>query len=365
MAQTTNKYRIIQKVSQDDTLLLHPETEAGVVLFDKSGSGLQSDNVQAAVEELENKVKTLEEGTVTRVKGDKETEYRKGNVNLTAANIGAEPVGTVAAHNSNDSAHGDIRTAISTAQERADNAYALAEGRSKCVSFDNVAAMTATLKGAAKTDFRVGDNLFIKAKNVPDYWVSGILDTNAGTYGYFEISELETEKVDLSSYQTKTDTSLATTAKTIVGAISEIKETADAAKTKADQNLVTIEDIVDGTTKVAKAESADIAANATNANTATRLSTARKISVNVNSGARSDGIAQITASGEQTFDGSADKSISVTLGDSGVVAGTYSAVQVNAKGLAVAGGQMVEIGSSGQTAPSVALATGGLFFQVI
>ena len=48
-----------------------------------------------------------------------------------------------------------------------------------------------------------------------------------------------------------------------------------------------------------------------------------------------------------------------------VAAGTYSAVQVNAKGVAVAGGQMIEIGTSGQTTPSASLATGGLFFKVV
>lgn len=72
-----------------------------------------------------------------------------------------------------------------------------------------------------------------------------------------------------------------------------------------------------------------------------------------------------TPSASQSIDGSANKTISVTLGDSGVTAGTYSAVQVNAKGIAVAGGQMIEIGGASQTEPSATLATGGLFFKQI
>lgn len=367
MAQITNKYRIVQKVSADDTLLLHPETEAGVVLFDKTKSRLAADNVQTAVEQIEEKVKTLEDSAVTGIKGEKETAYRKGDVNLTAANVGAEPVGTVASHNANGSAHSDIRTAVSAAQTKADSAYALAEGRSRGISFDTVAAMTTALKGAAKTDYKVGDNLLIKAKDVPDYWVSGVLDTNTGTYGFFEIAELETEKVDLSGYQEKTDTSLATTAKTVVGAIGEVKGTADSAKTATQTNSENIAKIVDGTTKVAKAAEADHAAQAdkaTAADKSDKWTTARNIGVSVGSGTKSDGTT-ITSSGLQAVDGTADKTIAVTLGDSGVVAGTYSAVQVNAKGIAVAGGQMVEIGSSGQTTPSAALATGGLFFQMI
>lgn len=367
MAQTTNKYRIIQKVSEDDTLLLHPETEAGVVLFDKTNSRLEADNVQAAVEQIEDKVKTLEDGAVTGVKGEKESAYRKGNVNLTAVNVGAEPVGTVNSHNTNGSAHSDIRTAVSAAQTKADSAYALAEGRSRGVSFDTVAAMTTALKGAAKTDYKVGDNLLIKAKDVPDYWVSAVLDTNTGVYGYFEISELETAKVDLSGYQTKTDSALATTSKTVVGGINEVKGTADAAKSKADQNAAAIEDIVDGTTKVAKSAEADHAARADRAaasDISDKWTTARSIGVSVGSGTKSDGTT-ITGIGTQSVDGTANKTIAVTLGDSGVPAGTYSAVQVNAKGIAVAGGQMIEIGAAGQTTASANLATGGLFFQVI
>lgn len=58
-------------------------------------------------------------------------------------------------------------------------------------------------------------------------------------------------------------------------------------------------------------------------------------------------------------------SMATTLKNSGVTAGTYSAVTVNAKGLVTAGAQMLEVGTTGQTAPSSSLAVGGLFFQEI
>lgn len=366
MAQTTNKYQIIQKVSEEDTLLLHPETSADAVLFDNVGSGLNGATVQEAITEVAEQVKDITGGgVVTGVKGEKESTYRKGNVNLTPENVGAEKEGAVAAHNADGAAHSDIRTAVTAAQNKANDAYNLASGRAKATSFEMLDAMTSALKAAAKTDYKVGDNLYIKAKGTPDYWVSGVLETNTGTYGYFEISELETEKVDLSGYQTKTDNTLATTAKTVAGAINEVKGTADTAKTAAETNAGNITKIVDGTTKVAKAAAVDSATNAESADAAAKLSAARKISVSVNSGAKSDGTAQITASGEQAFDGSADKAIAVTLGDSGVGAGTYSAIKVNSKGIAVAGGQMVEIGAAGQETPSASLASGGLFFKAI
>ena len=80
-------------------------------------------------------------------------------MNLTPAQIGAEPGGAVNTHNTSSTAHSDIRTAISNAQSKADSAYTLAEGRAKAVSFETAAAMTTALKAAAKTEYKVGDNL--------------------------------------------------------------------------------------------------------------------------------------------------------------------------------------------------------------
>lgn len=369
MAQITNKFQIIQKVSAEDTVLIHPETEAEIVKYDGKTAGISAENVQGAIDEVYEQVKGISGGgIVTGVKGEKETDYRKGNVNITATNIGAEPSGTVNSHNTSGTAHSDIRNSVTKAQNRADSAYVLAEGRAKAVSFDTQAAMTTALKAAAKTDYKVGDNIFIKALDTPDYWVSKVLDDNTGIYGYFEISALESQKVDLTGYQQKTDNSLTTTAKTIVGAIGEVKVTADGANSKATANATEIADIKSGSTKVGvaiKADSTTKADTATMATSAGKWSAARTIGVSVGSGVKKDGSTAINGTGSQSVDGSANKTISVTLGDSGVTAGTYSAVQVNAKGIAVAGGQMIEIGTSGQDTPSASLATGGLFFKIV
>lgn len=79
---------------------------------------------------------------------------------------------------------------------------------------------------------------------------------------------------------------------------------------------------------------------------------------------------QFTSSTEKaTWNGKYDKPStgipSSDLADSGISAGTYSAVSVNAKGQATAGGQIVEIGSSNQTTPSSSLVVGGIFFKEI
>ena len=57
------------------------------------------------------------------------------------------------------------------------------------------------------------------------------------------------------------------------------------------------------------------------------------------------------------------------LGNSGIIGagqdepGVFSAVAVNAKGIAVAGGQILEFGKAGQTKPSESLVIGGLYLQ--
>ena len=77
------------------------------------------------------------------------------------------------------------------------------------------------------------------------------------------------------------------------------------ALSKANANATEITNIKNGTTKVGKAD---------------KLTTARTISLSGD------------ATGSTTFDGSANKEISVTLSNTGVTAGTYNTVTVDAKG---------------------------------
>lgn len=72
---------------------------------------------------------------------------------------------------------------------------------------------------------------------------------------------------------------------------------------------------------------------------------------------------RLTFSGDDfTIVGTGD--LSAYLRATGVTAGSYSAVTVDAKGRVKAGGKSVEWGTSGQTAPSDDLMVGGLFFQL-
>lgn len=118
-----------------------------------------------------------------------------------------------------------------------------------------------------------------------------------------------------------------------------------AAQNKADTNEANINKIVDGTTKVAKAGAAD------SATAAGKLSTAREISLTGD------------ATGAANFDGSAPTAIAVTLKNSGVIAGTYSAVQVDAKGRVTKGGQIYVLGEEGEDTPPDDLAIGAFFIR--
>lgn len=65
-----------------------PETSAEQVTLADAAGNFTSNNVEGALAEVAEIAKT---GGVTGVKGDAETTYRKGNVNITAENVGAEP----------------------------------------------------------------------------------------------------------------------------------------------------------------------------------------------------------------------------------------------------------------------------------
>lgn len=371
MATTTNKYQIIQKVNDTDSVILHPETEADIVTYDNTASGLNATDVKAAIDELKSDMSEITGGgVVTGVKGSAESTYRTGQVNITKANVGLSNVDNTA----------DADKPVSTAQQTAiDNAVdaAKTDAAGKYIPL--------TQKGVASGVASLGTDGKVPASQLPSY-VDDVLeyanlagfpttgetgkiyiakDTNktyrwsgtayveisaslalgetastayAGDKGKANADAIAALQAAQGNYQTKTDSTLTTTAKTVVGAIGEVKTTADSAASTAGTNAANITKLTDGTTAAGKA---------------TKLATARTISLAGD------------ATGSASFDGSANVTITATLKASGVTAGTYSAVQVNAKGLVTAGAQVIEVGASGQTAPSASLASGGLFFKLL
>ena len=86
-----SKEQILRVAKVNDnivTIQTLPETSADIVILEDTAGKFTSTNVEDALAEVMDVAKT---GGVTGVKGDAEPTYRKGNVNLTPDNIGAEP----------------------------------------------------------------------------------------------------------------------------------------------------------------------------------------------------------------------------------------------------------------------------------
>lgn len=446
------KTQVTQLVNTADGLKLqqyYPETTAEVTNI-KAIAGVTGTNVQQALESIQGNINDITGGgTVTNVNGvngavniaegtnigvtvsgqnitistpaeenvinevqlngTKITPTgKKVNVQVTKATVGLSNVNNVAITQTQVDQIGTNTENITKAQEKADEAYTIAKGKTSSYTFDTYETMVAELKVAPKNKYNVGDNLYIRALNVPDYWVAEQLSTNTGTYGYYDISPLESDKTVLKDYQTKnlvTPINVNGTTKTTVeSALQAINTLAGTNKTNIQgldgalgifqENVTKIligETTVPNATNATNATNVNLAGkvttdttngdkveisagsgtkasfNITNAKksaTSDKLTTARKITVNVNSGKKSNNTTDILGTGNATFDGSADKSISVELGASGVTAGAYSAVQVNAKGIVTGGGNIVEF-DTGTGQPSTNLAVGGLFFKII
>ena len=91
---------------------------------------------------------------------------------------------------------------IASVQTLAEEAKSIAQGRSSAYVFSDFYSMRSKIASADSTRYNIGDNIYIEDINTTDYWISNILDNNDGEFGYYEISPLETEKVDLSDYYT-------------------------------------------------------------------------------------------------------------------------------------------------------------------
>lgn len=159
-----------------------------------------------------------------------------------------------------------------------------------------------------------------------------------------EISTIKT------TYQTKTDNTLGTTSKTVVGAINEVKGTADSALSKANANATEISNLKNGTTKAKKAETADKVENKlTVGNGTTSVQFDGSAAKNVTLGTSDFSVSETSGT------------LSVGLSNTGVAAGTYTALAVNAKGRVTAGGRAIAFIGKDDPIPSDVMVNGLIF----
>lgn len=271
--------------------------------------GLDAKNVQEALVKIKD---IADNGGVTGVKGSAETSYRKGNVEISPTNIG---LGNVTNHAQVKRTEMGVANGVATlgADGKVPSGQ-LPSYVDDVLEFENKASLPA--KG------ETGKIYVAKDTNLTYRWSGS---------SYVEISaSLALGETSSTAYAGDKGKALAVRVTAVEGKASTNESNVSSVGTR-------VTNLENGTKAAGKA---------------TKLATARKISISGD------------ATGSTDFDGNADKTIALTLANSGVAAGTYSAVAVDAKGRVTAGSQIVEWGAKGQTEPSANLAVGGLFFML-
>lgn len=272
--------------------------------------GLDAKNVQEALVKIKD---IADNGGVTGIKGSAETSYRKGNVEISPTNIG---LGNVTNHAQVKRTEMGVANGVATlgADGKVPSGQ-LPSYVDDVLEYENKASLPA--KG------ETGKIYVAKDTNLTYRWSGS---------AYVEIS------ASLALGETSSTAYAGDKGKALAVRVTAVEGKASANESNISSVGTRVTNLENGTKAAGKA---------------TKLATARKISISGD------------ATGSTDFDGNADKTIALTLANSGVAAGTYSAVAVDAKGRVTAGSQIVEWGAKGQTQPSANLAVGGLFFMLI
>lgn len=323
MAEKRKVYRKVDSSTLEQVLF---ETSAEQVTFDDSTAALSSTNVQDAIEAVAALAKS---SGVTGVKGDKESTYRKGNVNLTAANIGA------LADSTKYGATLDLayaaNTGVITATLKDQSGATLS---TKTIDLplelliESGSVQTCTAADKPVTGYKVGDK-----------YIDLVLAN--GSHIYILASDL----VDQVSI-TESGSGNAITGLTVSG--NEI--TATKGKTFVETSRTINEKPLSSNITLTASDVGALASGGT-AVAAKKLETSRTISI---TGA---------ATGSASFNGTANATINITLANSGVTAGAYSVVGVNEKGLVTAGSQLIKWREASSVIDTD-VAIGGLIFEL-
>ena len=403
------KYKINRVKDANGTLeVVHPETDAEQVLYSNTIGSTTVTTVDGALDAL----KTLAQNSgVTGVKGNSETTYRTGNVNITPANIG---LGNV---NNTSDADKPISTATQTALNAKANQSDLSTLQGKVTtliggdtgkSVRTVAAEeTAKIVAGANTsydtlkeiaDWITSDTTGAAAMNSQIQTnksdIAGLTETieeitrgdrnvgvaeDANALGgvaanqYAKLTDIPDDELFI-----VTGTLEATTISNLSATFVAIRDAIDDGKlvclkmgyvimgSVSDYYTFHLADdgddylrfrYIDGSNRIF-----EIYLNSSNDNQVL----VSRIFTDISETGTGPIISTIDDSdGRETINFTRRAMQNSDLPNSGVAAGVYSAVQVNSKGVVTAGNQLIEWGTSGQTTPSASLAVGGLFFMKV
>ena len=397
----SKKYKITQ-LQQDNTLLeLHPETDADIVNVEKGVGKYQGDatNVQDALEEI---YEMAETGGVTGVKGAAETDYRTGNVSLSPADVGAEAAfvdgSAVIATESNDVV--TIKAGVSqTGGAIANNnntdivlGTAAKKGVATTISASSTDADLATAKAVHDAIDAMPEPMVFKGSLGTGGTITDLPAASTANEGYtYKVITEGTyagqaAKIGDTFISDGTNWVLIPSGDEPSGTVTSVGvETASGSHLSTDGTPVTSSGTITISVDSGYSIPSDTDQDAWDAKydlpatgmPKTDLAQGVQGSLDL-----ADSAYQLPATGmpktdlaqgvqdsldlaNSAYQKPATGIPSADLAVSGVTAGSYSAVTVNNKGIVTAGGQILEVGTTGQTAPSANLAVGGIFFQEI
>ena len=147
---TTTVYVKKYVVSETTTTL-----SSGIISYDDTKANLGTDNLQGAIEKLDDKIDGIEQ-TATN------TSYNNSTSGLSATNV---------------------QDAIDENASISNQALAIAKGRNQSLAYNNYSEMVTALNGMTKDELKRGQNIYIGSVGVPDLWVYGVED-NSVNYSY-------------------------------------------------------------------------------------------------------------------------------------------------------------------------------------
>ena len=148
--------------------------------------------------------------------------------NKSLSDLGIQPAGsyatTIDLEDKQNIEDNNLETTRKTIVGAINEVNDVVKGSNQALSFANYSTMVTTFNSLDDDEYHVGQNLYIVTVNVPDLWISSVESTSSTyTYttdsafisaletngyvqvGYYKLSMLETQKVDLTNYVTNTD----------------------------------------------------------------------------------------------------------------------------------------------------------------
>ena len=148
-------------------------------------------------------------GYESRVK-ESETNAKTSEINAKESELKSKEY-MEHAFNTTPDGYGALLSDVTAIGNTASEALAIANGKNRARVFSTTSDMQNYLSNKNNIGvFQVGDNIYIVDVGVPDWWISEVLTSaDPATGYYYKIGQLETQKVDLTNYATKSEVNAA------------------------------------------------------------------------------------------------------------------------------------------------------------